>query len=150
MKMAWEEVPLGAQSGTVTFVVTDEMVDQHLAAAEMGTDWLPGAAAEDMRPGRGRIAPIDMISRLYGNDLMYKFHNAKIGQSVRAKQSSVFHSPARVGMEITATGHLKTKYEKRGRKFIGYELRFVDADGTLLLVDQRVLMVLDEGFQAKA
>lgn len=149
MKIAWEDIPVGAQSGAVKFIVTDEMVDQHLEAADLDPDWLPGASEDEMKPGEGRIAPVDLISRLWGTELIYKFHNATIGQSVRAKHASTFYKPVRVGMEVTATGHLKTKYEKRDRKFITYELRFSEADGTLLLLDERVLMVLDEGFQAK-
>jgi hypothetical protein len=149
MKIPWDEVPIGARSGTVTFTVTDEMVDQHIEAAELPSPWLPDATPEELRPGPGRIAPVDMISRLYGWNLIYGFHNSRIGQSVRAKQAATFYAPARVGMTITATGHLVRKYEKRNRKFIVYEMNFFDSDGTLLLRDERVLMVLPDDFQAK-
>jgi hypothetical protein len=149
MKIRWDQVPLGAVSGAVTFTVTDEMIDQHLAAAEMSPDWLPDAEDAEMRRGPGRIAPIDMITRLFGKDLMYGFHNSTIGQSVRAKQAATFYAPARVGMEIRATGRIVRKYEKRKRKFVVYEMDFVDGTGQLLIRDERVLMVLDADFKAK-
>lgn len=148
MLIEWDEVPVGAESGSVKFVITDEMVDQHIAAAEMENGWL--GSPEGDRPGKGRIAPVDMMSRLWGNDLLYKFHNKTIGQSVRYKQAYTFYKPARVGMEVSATGYLKQKYEKRDRKFIQYEVKFFDSTGDLLVLDERTLMVLAKDFQAKS
>lgn len=148
MLVDWNSITEGVESGRVQFTITDEMVDEHIQAAGLGPDWL-GPQHSIVR-GEGRIAPPDMMSRLWGTDLIYRFQNATIGPSVRYKQVYTFHAPVLVGMEIVASGTLTRKYEKRDRKFVQYEVKFLSTAGKLLVVDERTQMLLGVDFQASS
>lgn len=143
MTMTWDEIPVGAVTGTIDFTVTDEMIDEYLEAIEMDQATLD--ALDDEKGAR--IAPVDLVPKMAMRTLFIDYMFEHIGPSVRVKQGYKLLQPIRVGTHVSATGRISEKYEKRGKNFVAFEATFVDDAGIPLLIDKRAVMVL--GGEAK-
>lgn len=144
MLNSWEDVKVGTETGKVDFVVTDAMVDDYLAAAEIDGAWLQSFSVNGKR-----IAPIDLLPKVGMNALFTEYMLANVGRNVRVKQGFKIFAPSYVGMHVRAIGHISDKYEKPGRRFVALEATFTDSDGKPLITDQRVVTVLGENFKMK-
>ncbi len=142
MAMTWDTVPIGAETGHTELVVTDQMIDEYLAAMELDLPWFTGAAA----PYGKRIAPPDMVPKLCMYTLFQDYLHREIGANIRAKQAFAFYAPIPVGTKVTAVGRLVEKYERRGRRFVTFEALFTDEAGNKLVLDRRTQLVLGENF----
>lgn len=144
MLQSWDDIRVGTETGAIDMVVTDDMVDEYLAAVELDEAALAPAA-----DGEGRIAPPDMVPKLTMRTLFIDYTFANIGPSVRAKQAYRFLKPVRVGTRVRAVGRISDKYERRGKRFVAFQATYVDADGTPLIQDDRAIIVLADNFKIK-
>jgi acyl dehydratase len=133
MAVPWEELPIGEETGSIDLVVTDQMIDDYVAALEIQHDWFTTGPS----PYGGRIAPPDMLPKLGMDELFQKYLHRVMGANMRAKQAFKFFAPVRAGMRVKATGHLAEKYERRGKRFVTFEALFTDENGTPLVLDRR-------------
>ncbi len=141
---SWEEITVGAQTGSVDFVVTEAMVDEHLAAVELDGKWL-----EEPSDGGKRVIPSDLLPKLSMKALFTDYMLTNVGPNMRVKQTFKFFSPVYSGTRILATGRISDKYEKSAKRYVALEAMFTDTEGTPLMLDQRVVTVLGENFKMK-
>ncbi len=133
MSSRWDELVPGAETGSVEFVVTDEMIDEYVGAMEIAHPWFTSANT----PYHARIAPPDMICKLAMTPLFQEYIRRELGPNMRARQAFKFFAPIRAGMTVKATGHLTEKYERRGKHFVTLEALFTDEQGNPLVLDKR-------------
>jgi len=133
MPIPWDELPIGAETGRIEFIVTDQMIDQYLTAMEMDHEWF----TSNNSPYGARIAPSDMVPKLAMDELFQHYIHRVMGLNMRAKQAFKFFAPVRSGMTVKAVGRLAEKYERRGKKFVTLEALFTDAEGNPLVLDRR-------------
>lgn len=146
MPIPWDELSVGTQTGRVEFVVTDQMIDDYLAAMEIDHQWFTTSQS----PYGGRIAPSDMVPKLAMTELFQDYIHRVMGPNMRAKQAFKFFGPVRPGMTIKAVGRLAEKYERRGKRFVTLEALFTDAAGTPLVLDRRTQYLPDPDAAAKS
>ena len=131
MPTSWEDLAPGTVTGSIEFMVTDQMIDEYLEAMEFSHPWFTTGAA----PYPSRLAPSDMIAKLAMTEVFQNYIQRELGPNMRARQAFKFYAPIRVGMKVKATGRLAEKYERRGKRFVTMEALFTDEQGAALLLD---------------
>ena len=145
MLMDWDEIPIGGETGRIEFEITDELIDEYIAAIEHDPELL----TDEVDPDGRRVAPLDLVPKHAMRTLFIDYIFANLGPSMRAKQAYQFVNPAKVGMKISAIGRISNKYEKRGKRFVAFETTYFDQDGMPLLHDRRAVVVLGENFRPR-
>lgn len=138
MPTSWEDLTPGTVTGSIEFVVTDEMIDVYLDAMELSHPWFTTGAS----PYTSRLAPSDMIAKLAMTEVFQNFTQRELGPNMRARQAFKFYAPVRSGTKVKATGRLTEKYERRGKRFVTMEALFTDEQGNPLLLDKRTQYLL--------
>jgi acyl dehydratase len=146
MKIQWDDIPLGVETGRVEIVVTDAVIDSYRASMDLDIAWFTTGAP----PYGMRIAPPDMVPKLAMEPMFQDYLNSNIGQNIRAKQTFKFFAPVMVGTTVRGVGHLVEKYERRGRRFVTLEGLFTDAAGRHLVLDRRTQMLLSDDFNMRS
>lgn len=145
MPIAWDDAPLGAETGRIEFTVTDVLIDDYLAAMQLDLPCFITATP----PYDKRLAPPDMIPKFAMEPLYQDFMAETFGTNIRAKQVFKFFAPIPVGTTIHGVGHLVEKYERRERRFVTLEGLFTDDSGRALVLDRRTQMILGENFSMR-
>jgi len=138
MATTWEDLIPGTVTGSIEFVVTDQMIDEYLDAMEFSHAWFTTGAA----PYATRIAPTDLVAKLAMTDVFQNYIHRELGPNMRARQAFQFYAPIRAGAKVKATGRLTEKYEKRGKRFVTLEALFTDEKDNPLLLDKRTQYLL--------
>jgi len=146
VKLAWDDIQLGTETGRVNIAITDAVLDFYLSTMELDIAWFTTGAA----PYGKRIAPPDMVPKLAMEPLFQDYLNGNIGQNIRAKQAFQFIAPVFVGTTVHGVGHLVEKYERRGRRFVTVEGVFTDDSGNRLVLDRRTQMLLSDDFNMRS
>jgi acyl dehydratase len=133
MTTSWENLAPGTETGSIEFVITDEMLKEYLEAMECSNPWFVGGAS----PYSTRIAPTDMLAKLAMTEVFQNYIQRELGPNMRSRQAFKFRAPVPVGTKVKAIGHLTEKYEKRGKRFVTLEAVFTNEYGKELLIDKR-------------
>jgi acyl dehydratase len=146
VKIPWDDIPLGVETGRVEIAVTDAVIDSYLVSMDLDIAWFTTGAP----PYGTRIAPPDMVPKLAMEPLFQDYLHDNIGPNIRAKQAFKFFAPVMVGTTVRGVGHLVEKYERRGRRFVTLEGLFTDAAGRHLVLDRRTQMLLSDDFNMRS
>lgn len=141
----FDGIEVGAETASFSITVTEAMVADYMKTIEFDQSWWDDANADEA----GKVVPVDLVPKLVMRRLFVEYGERVFGRHIRVKQSYKFLQPILVGSEVTVTGWVKGKYEKRDKKFVEFEAHYVGSDGSLLLVDNRTSMILFESFKMK-
>lgn len=116
---------IGATFEAVPFTVTPEVVQEYAAVTASDLD-------NFVIDGR-RAAPPNVLL-VYMMAVMYRKYPPQQG-GIMIGNTIAFHNPiwADEETEVVGTGSLTDKFEKKGRKYICYDVEFKRPDGTLLM-----------------
>jgi hypothetical protein len=117
----FDTVAVGDDFGSLDYVLTAEKMELYRRAVSD-----PGAA----------FATI--ASKDYAVLLRTRF---ELGRVVNAKHESRYFRPPEIGSQITTSGRLADKYERRGHRFIVMETTSTDEAGEVLVVSRTTLML---------
>lgn len=135
-------VKVDVETGRMEFLVSDADVDEYLAA--MGIeDRLFMAPGANLR----RVVPPELICKIAMMEVIQDYCIRVIGPNIRAKQGFEFKALVHVGERITAVGKLVEGYEKRGKQFVTFEMKFSNEADELLVVDRRTQLITKPGFR---
>lgn len=117
----WE---VGAEFPALTFTITRDIVQEYSTVT--ATD--PENFVIDGR----QAAPTNVVL-VYMMAVMYRKYPPQQG-GIMIGNTIAFHSPiwADEDTEVVGTGRLTNKFEKKGRKYICYDVEFKRPDGTLI------------------
>lgn len=118
--LAFHELPVGTDLGSVEYELSERFVDRHLKA----THQTPYPVA-----GGDHFAPASILA---SDGIRLAEERFDIGESVHAGQRlEVLNLPI-VGTRVTVAGRVEDKFEKGGRLFVVMELTSTDDRGRLL------------------
>lgn len=137
-----EDVDVGVVSGVAEIAITDEVVDEFLAAMEMDDPIFRLGAVQ----GGKRLAPSHLPPKLALYPLYGDFIEREFGGAVFAKQTFRFHNPVWVGSTVKATAKLIETYERRGKNFVVFEGQFSDEANKPLATERRTVIPLFPAF----
>jgi hypothetical protein len=118
--VAFHELPVGYDLGSVEYEMSEDLVRRHLQAT--GQTEYPPAAGD-------RYAPVSVLA---SDGIRLAEVRFDIGESVHAGQRLEVMELPIVGTRVTVSGRVTDKFEKRGRQFVVMELTSVDDRGRLL------------------
>lgn len=118
--LAFHELPIGTDLGSVEYELSGRFVDRHLQA----THQTPYAES-----GGERFAPASILA---SDGIRLAEERFDIGESVHAGQRLEIVNLPIVGTKVTVAGRVEDKFEKRGRLFVVMELISTDDRGRLL------------------
>jgi hypothetical protein len=119
-KLAFHEISVGADLGSIEYEVDEKLARRHLQATHQ--------SSYPAREGR-RLAPASILA---SDGIRLAEAQVDISQSVHAGQRLEVISPPIVGSRVTVRGRLVDKFEKRGREFAVIETVSQDDQGRLL------------------
>jgi acyl dehydratase len=122
------EAAVGDELGSLTFVVTDEMVARNAWANDDYNPWY----LEDSPFGGRIVSPVFLAS--FDAQVFYGYYAYPDGGSLFAKQEFEYHAPVEIGVEYTFVGRLVEIYERRGRTFYRARVGVVDPAGQEVVV----------------
>lgn len=119
----WE---VGAEFGKLQFTITPEIVQEYQAVTATDTQ-------NFVIDGR-QAAPPNVVL-VYMMAVMYRKYPPQQG-GIMIGNTIEFHSPiwADEITEVVGSGRLTDKFEKKGRKYICYDVEFKRPNGTLIAV----------------
>jgi hypothetical protein len=120
-KLAFHEIPLGADLGSVEYEVDEKLVGRHLKATRQTP--YPDS------PHGDRLAPVSILA---SDGIRLAEARYDISESVHAGQRLEISNPPIVGTRVTVRGQLVDKFEKGGRQFVVVETTTEDNRGRLL------------------
>ena len=118
--VAFHELPVGTDLGSIEYEVSEELVRRHLEAT--GQTPYPSIGSE-------RIAPVSILA---SDGIRLAEARFDIGESVHAGQQLEIMSLPTVGSRVTVKGCVSDKFEKGGRQFVVMEIASEDDRGRLL------------------
>ncbi len=118
--LAFHELPIGTDLGSVEYELSERFVDRHLKA----THQTPYPAS-----GGDRFAPASILA---SDGIRLAEERFDIGESVHAGQRLEVVNLPIVGTRVTVAGRVEDKFEKGGRLFVVMELTSTDDRGRLL------------------
>ena len=119
-KLAFHEIPLGTDLGSVDYELTESRVRRHREATHQSP----------YPPLRGQqLAPVSILA---SDGIRLAEARYDISESVHAGQRLEIISPPIVGSRITVRGRLVDKFEKGGRQFVVIDTVSQDDAGHLL------------------
>lgn len=118
----WE---VGAEFPALPFTITPDIVQEYISVVDADP-------ANYVIDGR-QAAPPNVVA-VYMMAVMYRKYPPQQG-GIMISNSIAFHSPIwpDEDTEVVGTGRLTEKYEKKGRKYICYDVEFKRPDETLLV-----------------
>ena len=118
--VAFHELPVGIDLGSVEYELSQQVVDRHLRA----THQTPYPAS-----GGERYAPVSILA---SDGIRLAEEQFDIGESVHAGQRLEIVNLPIIGTKVTVAGRVEDKFEKGGRLFVVMELVSTDDRGRLL------------------
>ena len=118
--VAFHELPIGVDLGSIEYDLSERLVDRHLKATHQTA--YPSAAGEQYAP----------VSILASDGIRLAEERFDIGESVHAGQRLEIVNLPIVGTKVTVAGRVEDKFEKGGRLFVVMELTSTDDRGRLL------------------
>lgn len=118
--VAFHELPVGIDLGSVEYELSQQVVDRHLRA----THQTPYPAS-----GGERHAPVSILA---SDGIRLAEERFDIGESVHAGQRLEIVNLPIIGTKVTVAGRVEDKFEKGGRLFVVMELTSTDDRGRLL------------------
>lgn len=118
--VAFHELPVGIDLGSVEYELSQQVVDRHLRA----THQTPYPAS-----GGERYAPVSILA---SDGIRLAEERFDIGESVHAGQRLEIVNLPIIGTKVTVAGRVEDKFEKGGRLFVVMELTSTDDRGRLL------------------
>ncbi len=119
-KLAFHEVPLGTDMGSVTYELSESRVRRHREATHQSS--YPAQGGQELAP----------VSILASDGIRLAEERYDISESVHAGQRLEIVSPPIVGSRVTVRGRLVDKFEKGGRQFVVIDTVSQDDGGRLL------------------
>jgi hypothetical protein len=118
--MAFHELPVGTDLGSVEYELSEDLVARHVTATH-----------QSIYPGSGdvRYAPVSILA---SDGIRLAETSFDIGESVHAGQRLEVVSLPIVGSRVRVTGRVVDKFEKSGHLFVVIELTSEDDRGRLL------------------
>jgi hypothetical protein len=118
--LAFHELPIGVDLGSIEYELSERLVDRHLKATHQTP--CPSAGGE-------RYAPVSILA---SDGIRLAEERFDIGESVHAGQRLEIVNLPIVGTKVTVAGRVEDKFEKGGRLFVVMELTSTDDRGRLL------------------
>lgn len=118
--LAFHELPVGVDLGSIEYELSERLVDRHLKATHQTP--YPSAGGE-------RYAPVSILA---SDGIRLAEERFDIGESVHAGQRLEIVNLPIVGTKVTVAGRVEDKFEKGGRLFVVMELTSTDDRGRLL------------------
>ena len=118
--LAFHELPVGVDLGSIEYELSERLVDRHLKATHQTPH--PPAGGE-------RYAPVSILA---SDGIRLAEERFDIGESVHAGQRLEIVNLPIVGTKVTVAGRVEDKFEKGGRLFVVMELTSTDDRGRLL------------------
>jgi hypothetical protein len=118
--VAFHELPVGTDLGSVQYELSEDLVRRHLQAT--GQTEYPSGDGE-------RFAPVSILA---SDGIRLAEERFDIGESVHAGQRLEVVNLPIVGTQVTVKGRVSDKFEKGGRQFVVMELTSEDDRGRLL------------------
>ncbi len=118
--VAFHELPIGVDLGSIEYELSERLVDRHLKATHQTR--YPSAGGE-------RYAPVSILA---SDGIRLAEERFDIGESVHASQRLEIVNLPIVGTKVTVAGRVEDKFEKGGRLFVVMELTSTDDRGRLL------------------
>ena len=119
-QVAFHEIPLGADLGSVTYELSENLARRHVQATHQS----PYPAQDGQQ-----LAPVSMLA---GDGIRLVQARYDIAESVHAGQRLEIVNLPIVGSRVTVRGRLVDKFEKRGRQYVVVETVSEDDRGRLL------------------
>lgn len=120
----WAEFEVGADLPRFTFTITPDIVDEYSRAIE---------AADTAYVVDGERVSVPSILSVYLMAVLYRRYPPAQG-GIMARNRFKYHHPvsSERDTEITASGEILEKFEKRGRNYVRYSARFEDSQGQII------------------
>lgn len=118
--LAFHELPVGTDLGSVQYDLSERMVDRHLRATHQ-TPYPPA--------GEDRFAPVSILA---SDGIRLAEERFDIGESVHAGQRLEVVNLPIISTRVTVTGKVVDKFEKGGRLFVVMDVTSTDDRGRLL------------------
>lgn len=120
----YKDWQVGAEFPELAFTVTPDIVDEYLSVVD-------GDPENYLIDGR-RAAPPNVLA-VYMMAVMYRKYPPQQGGIMIGNTFNFYHPIwADESTDVVGSGRLTDKYEKKGRKYICYQVDFHRADGTRL------------------
>lgn len=120
MARLWESLTVGQVLGPVSYKVTDRVVDAFCQATEEMHPWYTKGS-----PFGGRIAPPVLTGGDYSKLMADMGYN--LGYHARHHAESL--APLRLGDELTVTGRMKDKFQRRGLRYFALDYQATNQRG---------------------
>lgn len=118
--VAFHELPVGIDLGSVEYEMSERLVERHLRA----THQTPYPAS-----GGERYAPVSILA---SDGIRLAEERFDIGESVHAGQQLEIVNLPIIGTKVTVAGRVEDKFEKGGRLFVVMGLTSTDDRSRLL------------------
>ncbi len=118
--VAFHELPIGVDLGSIEYELSERLVDRHLRATHQTR--YPDSGGE-------RYAPVSILA---SDGIRLAEERFDIGESVHAGQRLEIVNLPIVGTNVSVAGRVEDKFEKGGRLFVVMELTSTDDRGRLL------------------
>ena len=128
-KLNLEDAQIGDAIGPYRYTVTMEMA-QFAASADLWADSFYSADSH--------IAPSTLTDNDYSLAYMEKFHP---GEAIHTKADNHYLNPPIIGKELTVTGTIADKFNKRGRDFLVFETTTRDEDGREIVRSKNTVLI---------
>lgn len=128
-KLNLEDAQIGDPIGPYSYTVTREMAE-FAASAEMlaGPRYSAGSA----------IAPSSLTDNDYSLAFMVQYSP---GEAIHTKADNQYLNPPIIGKELTVTGAIADRFNKRGRDFLVFETTTRDEDGRDIVRSRNTLLI---------
>ena len=126
-EITYEDVEPGDEFGPEEIVIDEAEARNHRNALELSHPWFEGDS-----PYSGPIAEPTCLGSPTVSMINERLPEGT-PQPIHAKQTYEFHGPVRVGEPLTARGEITGKYEKRGNRYLDFEVTVRDQSGTLVM-----------------
>ena len=128
-RLSLEDAQVGDAIGPYRYTVTPEMAAY---AASKGD--ITGARFS----ADSSFAPSTLTDNDYSLAFLQKYHP---GEAIHTKAENHYLNPPIVGKELTVTGAVSDKFEKRGKDFLVFETATRDEDGREIVKSKNTLLL---------
>ena len=136
-KLLFNDFYVGQQLPSITRTVTREDIEKYVTVVgETNAIYRDDEAAR--RAGfEGVVAPPMMVKDYaHFTNVLLELEKPAPAHSIHARSEYTYVKPARPGDVMTTTGIIAEKYERKGRKYITFELTTVNQKGETIVVNR--------------
>lgn len=121
-QLRWEELNTGDEGQPLEYVITERTIEQFAEAVGDYHDWYMKSS-----PFGERVAPVTLTATDYFALIFLRWRREWTG--LHTRQETQVTTPLKLGQKAKVTGRVVDKYEKKGRKYIGFEYITRDENG---------------------